>query len=236
VPGDSVGPRVAAIPPGGGPADSLVPVPRVGPAGLNGANAMPNDFSRRGFVAATAAALLTTRTGLTMTPDDKPSDKPADKPSEPVRDYPAPKFQPKLTKPFLDLTLARDFVIFAHYDLDMVKKLLAKEPALALAVVDWGAGDYESGLGGASHLGNRDIASYLLEHGARMDVFCAAMLGLTDVVKGMLTAAPKLIDAKGPHGISLHLHAKMGGEPAAETLEYLQGVKKVEFPAPPMKK
>ncbi len=187
---------------------------------------MPNDLTRRGFVAATTALLLTTPSGRTMTPDDAPTD--------PVRDYPAPKFQPKLTKPFLDLTLARDFVIFAHYDLDMVKKLLAKEPALALAVVDWGAGDYESGLGGASHLGNREIATYLLEHGARMDVFCAAMLGLTDTVKGMLTAAPKLIDAKGPHGISLHTHAKMGGEQAAETLEYLQGVKKVEF-APPKK-
>ena len=189
---------------------------------------MPNDPTRRGFVAATTALLLTTRTGPAMTPDDKPA--------TPVRDYDAPKFQPKLTKPFLDLTLARDFVIFAHYDLDMVKKLLAKEPALALAVVDWGAGDYESGLGGASHLGNRDIAAYLLEHGARMDVFCAAMLGLTDVVKGMLTAAPKLIDAKGPHGISLHMHAKMGGEQAAATLGYLQSVKKVEFPAPPAKK
>ena len=52
----------------------------------------------------------------------------------------------------------------------------------------------------------------------------------------MLTAAPKLIEAKGPHGISLHTHAKMGGEQAAATLEYLQGVKKVEFAAPPAKK
>jgi len=187
---------------------------------------MPNDLTRRGFAAATTALLLTPRTGPAMTADDTPA--------EPARDYPAPKFQPKMVKPLIDLTLARDFVIFAHYDLDMVKKLLAKEPALALAVVDWGAGDYESGLGGASHLGNRDIATYLLEHGARMDVFCAAMLGLTDVVKGMLTAAPKLIDAKGPHGIPLVMHAKMGGEPAAATLAYLQALKPMA--APPEKK
>ena len=200
-------------------------VPRRDP---ESANAMPDDLTRRGFAAATSALLLTTRTGPAMTPDEKPA--------TPARDYDAPKFQPKLTKPLIDLTLARDFVIFAHYDLDVVKKLLAKEPALALAVVDWGAGDYESGLGGASHLGNREIATYLLEHGARMDVFCAAMLGLTDAVKGMLTAAPKLIDAKGPHGFSLHWHAKMGGEQSAATLEYLQSVKKVEFPAPPAKK
>ncbi len=190
---------------------------------------MPDDLTRRGFAAATTALLLTTRTGPAMTPDEKPA-------ALPVRDYDPPKFQPKLTKPFVDLTLARDFVVFAHSDLDMVKKLLAREPALALAVVDWGAGDYESGLGGASHLGNREIATYLLEHGARMDVFCAAMLGLTDVVKGMLTAAPKLIDAKGPHGFSLHWHAKMGREQASATLDYLQSVKKVEFPAPPAKK
>ena len=184
----------------------------------------PDDLTRRGFAAAATATLLTTAARGTMTPDEKPA--------RAARDYDAPKFTPSLTKPQIDLTLARDFVIFAHYDLGMVKTLLAKEPALALAVVDWGAGDYESGLGGASHLGNREIAAYLLDHGARMDVFCAAMLGLTDVVKGMLTAAPKLIDARGPHGINLHTHAKMGGEPAAGTLEYLQGVKRVEFPPP----
>jgi hypothetical protein len=35
----------------------------------------------------------------------------------------------------------QDFVIYAHADLDMVKKLLEKEPALLNATMDWGSGD-----------------------------------------------------------------------------------------------
>lgn len=171
---------------------------------------MPTDLNRREFVVAAAALAATSTTGASM-PDTPPPD----------RDYPAPKFTPKFAKPLLDLTLARDFVLFAHYDLDMVKKLLEKEPALVTATVDWGAGDYESGLGGASHLGNRAIIEFLLSKGARMDVFTAAALGLTDVVKGMIAACPQLVDARGPHGIPLVMHAKMGGDKAKDTLDYL---------------
>ena len=58
------------------------------------------------------------------------------------------------------------------------------------------------------------------------------MLGNLDVVKGLLAIQPKLIDAKGAHGINLHMHAKMGGKPAEGVLDYLQGIKKVEFPPP----
>jgi hypothetical protein len=38
-----------------------------------------------------------------------------------------------------------------------------------------------------------------------------------------------LIDAKGPHGISLHLHAKFGGKEAKDVLDYLQSVKYVDL-------
>src|SRR5207249_8126604 len=113
------------------------------------------------------------------------------------------------------------------------------------AAMDWGAGDWETGLGGASHMGAREIVEFLLERGARIDIFCAAMLGLVDVVKAFLTLQPKLIDAKGPHGFTLHFHAQVGGKDAAEVLAYLQSVKKVELkpipflkqpPNPPAKK
>jgi hypothetical protein len=114
-------------------------------------------------------------------------------------------------------------------DLDMVKKLLEFEPGLLHSHMDWGGGDFESALGAASHMGRRDIAEFLLGKGARIDIFCAAMLGQLEVVKGLLTAYPNLIDANGPHGISLHLHAKMGGKEAEKTLDYLQSIKKVEF-------
>lgn len=177
---------------------------------------MPAELDRRRFVH--AAAGLVVVAGSTQAMNAEADDK---KPDEPKRDYPAPKFTPKFAKPLLDLTLIRDFVLFAHYDLDMVKKLHEKEPAILNATVDWGGGDFESALGGASHLGKRDIAEYLLDRGARMDIFCAAMLGLTDVVKGMIAAQPKLAQAKGPHGIPLLMHAKFGGKPAEGVFAYL---------------
>jgi hypothetical protein len=55
------------------------------------------------------------------------------------------------------------------------------------------------------------------------------MLGQLEVVRALLTLQPALIDAKGPHGFSLHFHAQVGGEPAAETLDYLQSIKKIEL-------
>ena len=117
---------------------------------------------------------------------------------EVARDYPAPTFTPTLKKPRLGSTLIQDFVIFGHYDLDMVKKLLEKDPAVLNATVDWGGGDWESALGGASHMGRRDIAQFLLEKGARPDIFTAAMLGHLDVVKSLIASHPTLAEAKGP--------------------------------------
>jgi len=73
------------------------------------------------------------------------------------------------TKPAaLETTLVQDFVRSAHADLDHVKELLAQEPALINSTWDWGGGDWETGLGGAAHMGRRDIALYLLENGARL--------------------------------------------------------------------
>jgi hypothetical protein len=154
-----------------------------------------------------------------------------------TRDYDAPKFKPSWKKPQINRLLVQDFVIYAHFDLPMTKKLLAREPALLNAAMDWGAGDWETGLGGASHMGRRDIAEFLLVKGARIDIFCAAMLGELEAVKAFLTLQPKLIDAKGPHGFSLHFHAQVGEKPAEKVLEYLQSVKKVKLgPNPFLKK
>ena len=86
----------------------------------------------------------------------------------------------------------------------MVKKLLDREPGLVNASIDWGAGDWETGLGGASHMGKTEIVEHLLSRGARIDLFCATMMGQLDAVKAFLTLQPSLIDAKGPHGFSLH--------------------------------
>ena len=37
------------------------------------------------------------------------------------------------------------------------------------------------------------------------------MMGRLDAVKSFLTLEPRLIDAKGPHGFTLHFHAQVGG-------------------------
>jgi hypothetical protein len=111
----------------------------------------------------------------------------------------------------------------------MTKKLLEREPGLINASIDWGAGDWETALGGASHMGRKDIVEFLLSKGARIDLFCAAMLGQLDAVKAFLALEPALIDARGPHGFGLHFHAQVGGEKAKETLDYLQTVKTVEL-------
>jgi hypothetical protein len=126
--------------------------------------------------------------------------------------------------PPIDPELVAEFVLKAHGDLGVVKQLLEREPTIVKAAWDWGGGDWETALGAAAHVGRRDIAEYLLEHGARMDVFAAAMLGETEIVRAMLEAQPTLRDARGPHGIPLLAHAEAGGERAGKVLDLLQAV------------
>ena len=86
-------------------------------------------------------------------------------------------------------------------------------------------------------MGRRDIVELLLEKGARIDIFCAAMMGQLEAVKAFLILQPKLIDAKGPHGFTLHFHAQVGGKDAEKVLDHLQSIKKVELkPVPFLKK
>ena len=129
------------------------------------------------------------------------------------------------TKPALAASHVQEFVGNAHGDLNRVKELLAQEPALVNATWDWGGGDFETALGAASHMGRRDIAEFLLDHGARLDIFAAAMLGKLEVVKAALSAYPNAINTPGPHGIPLITHAKAGGNEAKEVLEFLESLK-----------
>jgi len=188
---------------------------------------MSDPITRRTFGPLAAGLALGATTH--MHADDKPKAPagPTEAPFE--RDYPAPGFQPGWKKPQINRLLVQDFVVYAHSDLPMVKRLLGKEPALLNATMDWGGGDWETGLGGASHMGRRDIVESLLRNGARIDLFCAAMLGQIDVVRAFLALQPKLIDATGPHGLTLHFHAQVGGKEAEGVLDYLQSVKKVDL-------
>ena len=210
---------------------------------------MLDRISRRSFTTLTAGIVLGANADLAKAADKPKADPPIvpNSPTEALfeRDYSPPGFKPSWKKSQINRLRVQDFVIYAHSDLDMAKKLLEKEPALLNATMDWGGGDWETGLGGASHMGRRDIVAYLLERGARIDIFCAAMMGQLDAVRAFLTLQPKLIDAKGPHGFTLHFHAQVGGKEAENVLDYLQSIKKVELkpvpflkppPDPPAKK
>jgi hypothetical protein len=125
-------------------------------------------------------------------------------------------------KEMLTPELVRTFVAMAHSDLSQVKALLTQEPMLVNAAWDWGGGDWETGLGAAAHVGRRDIALYLLEKGARLDIFAAAMLGQVEIVQAVLKAFPEARHLRGPHGIPLLNHAQAGGDEAAEVVAILQ--------------
>ncbi len=155
-------------------------------------------ITRRGFLVATAAAPIA---GLGQSQGNAPARPPAIAPE-----------------------LVREFVIAAHGNLDKTKQMLESEPGLLNATWDWGGGDFEMAIGGAGHMGRRDIAEYLIGKGGRYDLFVAAMLGQLDVVKGVLSANPSLKSSLGPHGISLTRHAEKGGDQAAAVLEYLRSI------------
>ena len=126
--------------------------------------------------------------------------------------------------PSLDPKLTKKFVIAAHGNLEVVQEMLEAYPGLLNACWDWGNGDFERAIEGAGHMGRRDIAEFLLSKGARMNLFCAAMLGNLEFVKAALSANPNLKDSKGPHGIPLMAHAEAGKEHAVAVVEYLRGL------------
>ena len=126
--------------------------------------------------------------------------------------------------PALAASLVQEFVGVAHSDLNRVTELLAQEPALIHASWDWGGGDFETALGSAAHMGRADIARFLLGHGARIDLFAAAMLGNLDLVRATLAIYPDALHVPGPHGIPLIAHAKAGGTAAEPVLAYLQSL------------
>lgn len=128
--------------------------------------------------------------------------------------------------PRLEADLVRDFVIAGHGNLERTRELLARQPALVNATWDWGGGDWETALGGASHMGSRPIAEFLLAQGARMDVFCAAMTGKVEIVKAFLADDPKVVDLKGPHGIPLIRHAQAGKQEAVVELLTAHGAQR----------
>nr|WP_321236449.1 hypothetical protein [uncultured Psychroserpens sp.] len=135
-------------------------------------------------------------------------------------------------KPQLDKALVQKFVGASHGKMDIVKELLEEHPTLLNAAHDWRGGDFETGLGAASHVGHKALVKYFLDKGAQANIFTFALFGELDILKSLIAFSPKLINAKGPHGYTLLHHAEKGGEEAKETKEYLMslGLKETIIP------
>lgn len=121
----------------------------------------------------------------------------------------------------LSRQLVQEFVGASHRDMDKVVQMLEEHPTLLNAAHDWKFGDFETGLGAASHVGYKDLALYFLKKGAQANIFTACLFGRLEVVKPMLEAFPEVLHAKGPHGFTLLHHAEKGGEEALAVKEYL---------------
>jgi len=121
----------------------------------------------------------------------------------------------------ISVDIVKEFVGVSHGKFDRVKEMLENNKQLLHVSYDWGGGDFESGIEAAGHVGNTEIAAYLLGKGARYNIYLACMLGHLDTVKNVLTFNPSLINSKGPHGFTMLHHAKKGGEAAKRVEEYL---------------
>lgn len=132
------------------------------------------------------------------------------------------RYESRGSFPRQDPRLVSRVVQLSHFDLDGVRELVAERPALAMASWDWGFGDWETGLGAASHTGNREIAEHLMAHGARPTIFTFAMLGRLTAVRAMIEGHAGLQQTTGPHGLSLLHHARAGGDEAAPVVAYLE--------------
>ncbi|MCA9987153.1 MAG: ankyrin repeat domain-containing protein [Anaerolineales bacterium] len=116
----------------------------------------------------------------------------------------------------LPVELVQEFVLAAHNDLAKLQTMYAAEPQL-LNVASPTTG--ETALAAAAHVGRRDIAIFLLEQGAPMEITTAAMLGDVELVRSYLATDPDLAQTSGAHNIPLLFHAALSNN--LELLEVL---------------
>ena len=124
----------------------------------------------------------------------------------------------------LEKALVEEFVNKAHSDQDIVMALLEEHPTLLNAAHDWGSGDFETALGAASHVGYKELVTYLISKGAQTNIFTASLFGHIDIVKPVLQKFPASLNAKGPHGFTPLHHALKGGDEALEVKAYLESL------------
>lgn len=104
---------------------------------------------------------------------------------------------------------ANQFIIFCHSDLESVKTKVTEKPEI---VNVYNPQAHETALGAAGHIGRRDIAEFLLDNGAVLELAAAAMLGMRDEVTEWLSQDATLAASGGAHNIPVAFHAAMSGD------------------------
>lgn len=102
--------------------------------------------------------------------------------------------------------LVEEFVLAAHSNFPKVREMLEQEPRLLNE--KWTRFD-ENGLEASGHMGREDIANYLLDNGAPLTIFAAAMLGRADDVAAFIEKDSALASANGVHGFPILYHAAL---------------------------
>lgn len=107
----------------------------------------------------------------------------------------------------LDQNQIDQLVIAAHQDFARVQEILGENPGLLNENASW----VETPIQAAAHVGSREIAEYLLEKGAPLDICTAAMLGYEDEVSTFLNDNPLLAGASGAHDIPVMFYPAISG-------------------------
>jgi len=101
-----------------------------------------------------------------------------------------------------------EFVAAGHGNLAKIQALADQHPLLVHARARWD----ETALEAAAHVGNRPVAEWLLAHGATLDVYTAAVLGMRDRVAEFVQTDPACARASGVHGIPALYFPAITGE------------------------
>jgi ankyrin repeat protein len=118
----------------------------------------------------------------------------------------------------LPYILINDFVTTAHFDPEKTKRMLKQIPDLLYARASWD----EIAVEGCTHLGNEQLAQFLLDAGSPLSVCTATMFGLTNEVKDMIDKNPYTINDRGPHDFPLIWYTAIGKQ-KLDIAEYLIG-------------
>ena len=104
--------------------------------------------------------------------------------------------------------LINQFITFAHFDFDQVKRLYKLCPALLTTRATWD----ELAVEAAAHMGRVDMASYLADLGSPVSTCTAVMLGLTDRVRDAVRRDPDCMRERGAHDLPLLAYTAFGDQ------------------------